>query len=117
VAIENGYVPLNVGAKFRIVTSFRAAKGAVGHVEIERWMLGHAAKNRRHVLNGMGRNGEDAVAAVRHSEPLRCRRNTRPSCGSLSASTRCPEVEYNPFPDMGACAKLPWVRRVFCGPP
>jgi hypothetical protein len=20
-------------------------------------------------------------------------------------------VEYNPFPDMGGCAKLPWVRR------
>jgi hypothetical protein len=31
--------------------------------------------------------------------------------GSLSDSTRCPEVEYNPFPEMGGCAKLPWVRR------
>ncbi len=24
---------------------------------------------------------------------------------------RCPEVEYNPFPDVSGCAKLPWVRR------
>lgn len=24
---------------------------------------------------------------------------------------RCPEVEYNPFPEVEGCAKLPWVRR------
>ena len=27
------------------------------------------------------------------------------------AFNEIPEVEYNPFPDMGGCAKLPWVRR------
>ncbi len=26
---------------------------------------------------------------------------------------RCPAVEYNPFPDVGGCAKLPWFRKGF----
>jgi hypothetical protein len=55
--------------------------------------------------------GEDAVAAVRHGRPLGYCRDARQACGSLSHSTRCPAVEYNPFPDMDGCAKLPWVRR------
>jgi len=33
-------------------------------------VLGHAAENRRHVLNRMRGDGKDAVAAVRHSRPL-----------------------------------------------
>src|SRR5260370_33324847 len=80
VAIEQGYVPLNVGAKFRVVAGFRAAKSAIGHPEIKRRVLGHTAKKRRHVLNGMRRDSENAVVAVRDSKaPGLCGRGGRSS--------------------------------------
>jgi hypothetical protein len=95
------------------VAGFRAAKSAIGHLEIKRRVLGHAAENRRHVLDGMGRDGEDAVPAVRRAKPPGFWRGAWRHCGSLSHSTRCPAVEYNPFPDVGGCAKLPWFRKGF----
>src|SRR5713226_6354387 len=111
IAIEKGYVPLNVGAKFRIVPGFRAAKRAIGDLEVQGGVLGHAAEEWRLVLDGMGGEREDAVPAVRHGRLLGSWRAARRLYGSLSDSTRCPAVEYNPFPDAGGCAKLPWVRR------
>src|SRR6267143_5586705 len=40
-----------------------------GKVCNNRRVLGYAAENRRHVLDGMRRDGEDAVPAVRHGKP------------------------------------------------
>src|SRR6266567_7406832 len=67
IAIEEWHIPLNLGAKFRIVAGFRTAKRAIGHVKIKRGVLGHAAKNGRHVLNGMRCDGKDSITAFRHS--------------------------------------------------
>ena len=67
VTVEERNVPLNAGAKFGIVTGFGAAKSAIGDLEIEGRVGGHAAEDRGHVLNGMGRDGKDAVARVRHA--------------------------------------------------
>jgi hypothetical protein len=61
---------LNAGAKFRIVAGFRAAQSAIRHLEIQRGVLGQAAEKRRHVLDGMRRDSENAVAAIRHGWPL-----------------------------------------------
>src|SRR2546429_3676032 len=48
---------------------------------------------------------------IRHGRPLGFWRNARRPCGSLSDSTRCPGVAYNPFRSVEGCAKLPWFRR------
>src|SRR5207244_6556034 len=51
VAVEKRHVPLNVGAKFRVVARLGASKGAIGHVEILRRLHDHAAEKRRLVLH------------------------------------------------------------------
>jgi hypothetical protein len=74
-------------------------------------VLGHAAENRRQVLNGIGGEGADAVPAVTLGEALRFLHAVRRRCESRSNAMRFPEREHNPFSDVGGCAKLPWFRR------
>jgi hypothetical protein len=58
---------LKVSAKFGIVHGFGTAKSAIGNLEIEGWVNGHAAEDRGHVLNWMGCHGKDAIARVGHA--------------------------------------------------
>jgi hypothetical protein len=65
------------GPKLRVKRSFRPAKAAVGYVQIKPRMSGHPPKNRRHILDWVGGDGQDAVAALRHGRTVRFGRRTR----------------------------------------
>src|SRR5258708_27818775 len=74
-------------------------------------MRGEAPEERCLVLHWVRSNKQDAVLALRHGRALGFWRDARRPCGSLSDSTGCPAVEYNPFSDVSGCAKLPSFRR------
>jgi hypothetical protein len=80
-------------------------------VKIHGGVSRHPAKNRRHVLDRMTGDGQNAVTAfihgvIWHGTLRYFWLGKRWTLGSLSNSKRCPEREYNPFPGVGGCAKL-----------
>jgi hypothetical protein len=73
-------------------------------VEVER---GWAAIRRKIVayIDGMSGNSEYAIAAIRHDKTRSFWRDARCWHGIYRTQEMLPE-EYNPFRDMGGCAKL-----------
>ena len=66
-----------------------------GKVCNKRRVLGHAAENRRHVLDGCVATARTRYRRSGMASPRVFWRGARRSCGSLSDSTRCPAVEWS----------------------
>ena len=66
IAVEERNIPLNDGAKFRVVGRLCAAETAVCHLDIEPGVTSHFTKVGRGVLDWMSRDDEDAAASLRH---------------------------------------------------
>src|ERR1700740_269767 len=66
ISIEEGHIPLNAAAEFRVVTGLGAAHGAIGNMKIEHRMAGHRSKQGRGILHRMGSDDQYAEAALRH---------------------------------------------------
>ena len=67
--MKEGNVPLNGGVEVGVMNRCGAAQGTVSDREIKPRVLGHAAQQRGHVLNGMTANGEDAITRISQNAP------------------------------------------------
>jgi hypothetical protein len=55
VAIQKN-IPLNGCFTIGVITGVSASQGTVGNLQIDPWVLCHSPKQRRHVLDRVGRN-------------------------------------------------------------
>jgi hypothetical protein len=69
ISVKQGYIPLNLCAKFGIDSRFSAAQPAVDGACIESRVLRHSLQQRRHVLHGVPADVEHLISAVSHRRP------------------------------------------------
>lgn len=71
VSVQQRDVPPDCGAEFRIECCLCTAQGTVGDLQLKPRVVGQTPKDRRHILDGMRGDNQDAEALLSHRKPLR----------------------------------------------